>query len=139
MANQYKLCNTRSQQYKLERESGVRYSVLIELPYFDAPRMCIVDPMHNLLLGTAKHMVELWKSISSKQYEEIQERVDSHVCPSDIGRIPSKISSSFSGFTAEQWKNWTLFFSLFSLKGILPWQHYKCWQVFAYACYLLCR
>lgn len=96
----------------MEREYGVRFSVLLELPYFDAPRMCIVDPMHNLLLGTAKHMIEIWKSlqiISPKQYEEIQERVDSHVCPSDIGRVPPKISSSFSGFTAEQWKYWTFF------------------------------
>ena len=110
-------CNTRSQKYKLEREYGVRNSVLLELPYFDAPRMCIVDPMHNLLLGTAKRMIELWKSlhiISPKQYDEVQERVDSHVCPSDIGRVPSKIASFFSGSTAEQLKNWTLFFSLFS-------------------------
>lgn len=30
-------------------------------------------------------------------------------------------------------------FSLFSLKGIFPEEHYKCWQVFANACYLQCR
>ncbi len=36
-----------------QAKDGVRYSVLLELPYFDAPRMCIVDPMHNLLLGSA--------------------------------------------------------------------------------------
>jgi hypothetical protein len=35
---------------------GCRYSVLLELPYFDAPRMNIVDPMHNLFLGSAKHI-----------------------------------------------------------------------------------
>ena len=40
--------------------------------------------------------------ISPKQYDEVQERVDSHVYPSDIGHVPSKIASSFSGFTAEQ-------------------------------------
>lgn len=33
-----------------------------------------------------------------------------------VGRVPSKISSSFSGFTAEQWKNWTLFFHFSHLK-----------------------
>ena len=101
--------------------------------------MCVVDPMHNLLLGTAKHMVELWKKLgimTSKQYEDIQARVDSYVCPADIGHVPS---SSFSSFTAEQWKNWTMFFSLFALKGILPWQHYNCWHIFAQACYLICR
>ena len=71
----------------------------------------------------------------------IQQRVDSFVSPNDVGRIPSgsKITSGFSGFTAEQWKNWTIFFSLFSLKGILPSQHYKCWQTYVKACFLLCR
>ena len=28
------------------------------IPYFDAPRMLIVDPMHNLFLGTAKHFLK---------------------------------------------------------------------------------
>ena len=75
IANQYQKCSTRSQAYELERQYGIRYSVLLKLPYFDAPRMCVVDLMHNLLLSTAKHMVELWKIsnvISPKQYEEIQ-------------------------------------------------------------------
>lgn len=142
IAHKYKQCNTRLQQHELECDYGIRYSVLLELPYFDAARMCVVDPMHNLLLGTAKHMVELWKNLgilTCKQYEDIQSRVDSCVCPSDIGRVPSKIASSFSGFTAEQWKNWTMFFSLFALKGILPREHYNCWHMFARACYLICR
>ena len=82
--------------------------------------MCVVDPMQNLLLGTAKHnMVELWKTLeilSSKQHDKIQDRVDSYVCLTYIGRVPSKISSSFSGRTAEQWKNWTMFFIFLLLK-----------------------
>ena len=38
-----------------ESRSGCRYSELLLLPYFDAPRMLIIDPMHNLYLGTAKY------------------------------------------------------------------------------------
>ena len=63
--------------------------------------------MHNLLLGTAKSITELWKSsslLSSKHFDVIQEKVDSFIAPADIGRLPMKISSGFSGFTAEQWK-----------------------------------
>lgn len=60
------------------------------------------------------------------------------MCPADLGRIPSKIESSFAGFTAEQWKKWTMFYSLFALKGILPWQHYNCWQLFVKAYYHIC-
>ena len=52
--------NSLSEQEK-ESESGCRYTVLVKLPYFDAPRMAIVDPMHNLFLGSAKHMLKnIW-------------------------------------------------------------------------------
>jgi len=33
----------------------------------------------------------------------------------DIGRIPHTISYAFSSFTADQYKNWIIYFSLISL------------------------
>ena len=101
----------------MEKEYGCRYSVLLKLPYFDPVMMCVIDPMHNLLLGTAKHMLSVWKEkeiLKSNHFEIIQECVGSFVTPSDVGRIPSKIASGFSSFTAEQWKNWTAIFLIFS-------------------------
>lgn len=142
IADQYRSCKTRAAQIDIEREFGIRYTILLELPYFDVPRMCVIDPMHNLLLGTAKSITELWKSsslLSSKHFDVIQEKVDSFIAPADIGRLPMKISSGFSGFTAEQWKNWVIFYSLFALKDVLPWQHYNCWHLFVKVCFLLCR
>ena len=44
-----------------------------------------------------------------------------------------------SGFTAEQWKNWMILYSLSALKDVLPWQHYNCWHLFVKVCFLLCR
>lgn len=140
----HKACTTKAEQKEIERNHGVRYSVLNELPYFDPPRMCIIDPMHNLLLGTSKHMMEVWKElklIDAKEYLFIHDRLSTFVTPNDIGRLPSKskIISGFSGFTAEEWKNWTILFSLFSLKEVLPLQHYQCWHLFVKASYILCR
>lgn len=74
-----------------------------------------LDPMHNLLLGTAKHMVDVWRSLAlltDTKLEHMQMKINNLVSPNDIGRIPSKIASNFSGFTAEQWRNWKIFFSL---------------------------
>ena len=34
------------------KEYGVRWYEFARLPYFDANRMTIIDPMHNLLMGT---------------------------------------------------------------------------------------
>ena len=141
-AKKYNECQTKAAKKLLERDFGIRYTALLELPYFDPVRMCVVDPMHNLLLGTAKHITEIWKTtsiLSSKDFDLIQEKVNSFVSPADIGRLPFKISSGFSGFTAEQWKNWIIFYSLFALKDILPWQHYNCWHFFVKMCFLLCR
>ncbi len=48
--------------------------------------------MHNLLLGTAKHITELWKNqsiLTSKDFDKIQGRVNSFVCPSDVVFHPS--------------------------------------------------
>ena len=65
--------------------------------------------------------------------------VDQFVTPNDVGRIPGKIASGFSGFTAEQYRNWTLIFSLSALKDKLPHQHFSCWHYFVKACHLMCR
>ena len=39
---------TKVDRCKKESELDCRYSVFLMLPYFDAPRMLIVDPMHSL-------------------------------------------------------------------------------------------
>ena len=141
-SQKHKKCNTASARKIIEREYGCRYSILLELPYYDVVTMCVVDPMHNLLLGTAKHMLSIWKSrgiLVQSHFDVIQQKVNSFVTPHDVGRIPSRIASGFSGFTADQWRNWTILYSLCSLKDYLPPIDYYCWQLFVKACSLLCR
>ena len=77
--------------------------------------MCVIDPMHNLLLGTARHILSVWQELGIIKEEllgDIQAKVNAFVTTNDIGCIPSKLASGFSGFTAEQWRNWTLICSL---------------------------
>ena len=57
--------------------------------------------------------------------------------PSHIGRIPQKISSIGSSFTADQWRNWVCIYALYSLHGILRTADYKCMKLFTRACCLL--
>ena len=51
--------NTQHELSTLESAEGCRYSCLLKLPYFDAPRMLSIDPMHNLFLGSGKHDASL--------------------------------------------------------------------------------
>lgn len=133
---------TKTALEKAESESGCRYSVLLKLPYFDAPRMLVVDPMHNLFLGSAKYFLKKIlirrEFITEDQRALIQERVDSFIVPPSIGRIPSKIKSGFSSFTADQWKNWVLYYSIICLRDILDDDKLNCWRHFVLACRLLC-
>lgn len=131
-----------TERVKLESKYGCRYSVLLELSYFDPVRMLVIDPMHNLFLGTAKHMIKIWKDrnvLCKSHFESIQKKVDSFRVPSDIGRIPRKVETNFSGFTADQYKNWTIFYSIPCLFEVIDSNHLECWRHFVLACRLLCR
>lgn len=104
---------TKAARQAIEKDTGVRHCILNELQYFDCVRFHIIDPMHNLLLGTAKHVINLWikkEIICDKQFEDIQKCVDSFSLPNDIGRIPYKISSGISSFKADQWRSWIVIF-----------------------------
>ncbi len=65
--NNIRQCLNKTRRNRAESECGCkckcgcRYSVLLELEYFDPVRMVVIDPMHNLFLGSAKHiMKDLW-------------------------------------------------------------------------------
>lgn len=136
----YLQAETAAKQKLIEKEHGLRYSVMIELPYFNPIRHSVVDPMHNLYLGTAKHVMEVWNDrgiLSKKDFEVIQQKISTLITPRDVGRIPLKIGSSYAGFTADQWRNWTTIFSPVVLKGVLPNNHLRCWLLFVRACCLL--
>ena len=130
---------------KVESSTGSRYTALMQLPYFSCTRMHVIDPMHNLFLGSARHMIkDVWikegednVKISKQDLQEIQKRVDSCAVSSTMGRIPLKIAANFSSFTADQWKAWALIFSTYGLFGILPAADFECWRKFVKACHIL--
>ena len=58
--------------------------------------------------------------------------------PCSAGRIPHKIASAFASLTADEWKNWTLLFSLIALNNVLSVDHLQCWQKYVSACSIFC-
>ena len=136
------VANTPSQRNDLELKHGSRFTELMNLPYYDCIRFAIIDPMHNLFLGTPKRILQQqWIEnglISKKNLERIQQIVHSCKVPIGIGRIPNKIASNFAHLTADEWKNWTLLFSLIALQDILPNEHLQCWQKYVSACNIFC-
>ncbi|CAG8457707.1 3405_t:CDS:2, partial [Ambispora leptoticha] len=82
-------------QTRIFAEYGIRYSPLVKLPYMDLIRFVVIDPMHNLYLGTAKRMTHYWTDTSKKFKKSL--------IPIHHLRIPHKIAAGFSSFTADQW------------------------------------
>ena len=88
------------------KSTGVRWSELLRLPYFDPIRFITVDPMHCLFLGIAKWIVKrLWVDegiLNQESLKKIQKKMDEFQVPSNLGRIPRKIhcGEGFSNFTA---------------------------------------
>ena len=133
-AQKQEAAKTETERKTIESIYGARYT---SLSYYHAISSCIIDPMHCLFLGIAKLSFRVWLSnglLSVQDFSNIQEKVDSFKTPPDIGCIPYKINSKFSGLKADQWKNWTLYFSLYSLKGVLPHRDYDCWLMFVKVC-----
>ena len=140
-AETYRNASSEAEQTVISSSKGVRYSILLELPYLDPVRFHVIDPMHNLLLGTAKHIMQIWTDeniIKTCHLKKLHDSIGKISSPAEVGRIPLKIMSSFSGFTADQWKNWTLIFSPIVLKDVLPSPHLRCWLLFVSACRILC-
>ena len=133
---------TASQRLIIEESHGVQYSILLNLPHFDVIRFHTIDPMHCIFLGISKYTVKLWKEsniLKERDFEMLQDKVDSMNVPPNIGRIPRKVKSGFASFTADEWKHWILIYSLFALYEVLPTRDYNCWYVFVEACQLLCQ
>ena len=117
--HEMKEAKTLTEKREIFKQSGVRYSELLRLPYFDIVRYHCIDVMHNLLLGTSKHMLEIWKDVglvNANTLEQLQKKIDEVQVPPKVGRIPNKIYMNASSLTADQWRNWTCIFSLYSLK-----------------------
>ena len=94
--------------------------------------MLVIDPMHNLFLGVAKHFCKKimigMNILKDEDFSVLQNCMDKILCPANIGRIPHKICSSFRIFTADQYKNWVVHYSLLCLHGLLNTEHMECWQ-----------
>ena len=98
--------------------------------------------MHNLFLGTAKSMFKLWMEqglLKKQDIKIVEKRIKEFDVGTELGRLPHKISANYGCYTASQWKNWTLVYSLFVLDGLLPKEHLQCWQTFVLACKFLSR
>ncbi|KAG2191149.1 hypothetical protein INT47_012155 [Mucor saturninus] len=141
-AEVWKSASTSSERHQLEVENGVRWSQLHRLGYFDLVRGTIIDPMHNLFLGTAKRMVEKWTAsglIVDRDLREMQKIAETMVLPVGYSMLKTKIGKGFPRMKADEWKSWVLVYSPVLLKYVLPPANFANWIDFVDACRILVK
>ena len=79
---------------------------MVDLPYYRRPiEMTLIDPMHNVFLGAAKHFARnIWITkniIDNDKLLQIEIRLRNAVVPLGIGRLPVTVSPGII-LTAEQ-------------------------------------
>ncbi|KAG1450441.1 hypothetical protein G6F56_008350 [Rhizopus delemar] len=141
-----------SERLFLEAENGTRWTALHRLPYFDAARFTIIDPMHNLFLGTCLKMVRIWTAnaytddvelITKTALKTMKVAGEKIILPpgEDCGPIIGKMENGkgFSGLKADEWRVWCHSLSPVLLKGHLPTKEFDHWMLFVDATRLLCQ
>lgn len=60
-ASRWKMAQSQVERDKVFKKYGVRWSVLLDLPYWDPPRFTVIDSMHTVLLGHLhRHCSIIW-------------------------------------------------------------------------------
>ena len=86
--------NTLDEKIRIQSENGCRYSELFHLPYYDPVVMHVVDPMHNLMLGIAKHTFQVWinkNMLDNEKLLKLDKRMKKMKITYNLGRIPTKL------------------------------------------------
>jgi len=128
--------NTKTGRMKAESKYGIRYTVLLDLPYFDPIDFTAIDSMHNLYLGSGKHVFNVWVDtdlLTKQKLATIEARIKLFNTPCDVGRLPAHMSW-YKSFTANQWKNWITLYSCVLLKDLLLPDDFSCWKCFVHSC-----
>ena len=93
--------------------------------------------MHNLSIGSAKHFLKVLidnSIVSDAQFNMLHSHAD---------RFNSLATFhitcfGFASFTADQWKNWVVYFSLVAMCDTLDNNRLECWRHFVQACRVRC-
>ncbi|KAH9917859.1 hypothetical protein B0H21DRAFT_827671 [Amylocystis lapponica] len=101
------------------KQHSTWYTELSRLPYFDAVRMTVIDPMYNILLGIVKtQWLDAWihenafrgrTSKVPRELDQIHEYLKTFEMPRWVARLPKDVGYPAGGsLTADEWKGMAL-------------------------------
>ena len=144
--NTYRKATNKTTAQTLSQKSGVKYSELVRLPYFDMVQNFLIDPMHNILMGLVSDIGEVLISnsnemLTDKEIEILASRLSALRVPYDVGRLPKTMLEKLSarGLKAQQWKNFIVTYARVCLWNIVPYTFYDTTKCLAEAVELMLK
>lgn len=77
--------------------------------------------------------------LSKGQLKELSKKIEELNTVTSIERIPRRKETNYGNYTAEEWRNWTLTFSMYALYKIIPDNHLRVCKRSVLACRILCQ
>jgi hypothetical protein len=85
----WRRCNSDATRKRFVKQTGIRWSELLRLTYFDPIRFITIDPMHCLFLGIAKWIVKkIWVDegvLTPDVLKKVQKKMDKFKVPFNLG------------------------------------------------------
>ncbi|KAJ7188213.1 hypothetical protein C8R46DRAFT_878083 [Mycena filopes] len=94
-AEKYRTAPTQAEAQAHFNRSGVRWTEFLRLPYFDLPKMLVIDSMHNLFLGLLKeHFRNIlgFRPTSSPPTPTPIDVLEINITPTALNPLPTKIT-----------------------------------------------
>ncbi len=147
MSQEYLQGKSKADRDKTAKASGVRWSPLLNLPYFDIVRCTVIDMMHNRYLGVAKKILKLWfrEGIVDIKLEQAVQRLD---VPGHLGKIMSSFYGSnfkkrnetkkakLKYMKAAELLHFVIYYSDVVLEDLIDAGNFSMWKCFSASCRL---
>ena len=108
----YRKATTKASVLAMSQKTGVKYSELARLPYFNTVENFLIDPMHSILMGLVSDLGEelitnFYNLMTEEERDISANRLNAVRVPYDLGRLPKTMLDRMSarGLKAQQWMN----------------------------------
>lgn len=101
----YQACSTNAERTRHNQTSGVQWTPLLQIPYFDIVRRHSVDVIHCVAKHTMSIMLEV-EDLGQQDLDEMADTLSTMQFPSGIPNFAPKVRLGFSRMTSADWQCW---------------------------------
>jgi hypothetical protein len=125
---------------QVARETGMKWTPFICLPYWDPSVMLLIDGLHHLWKGVTQAIIAYWVQenvLTAEAITEIEAIMQATTIPSDLGKLRTAVLQDFNRMSAADVMQFVLVFSRVLFTEHIEDPHLGLWLTFLDAVELL--